>query len=259
LVGGSTRTPIIRNRLRELFQKQPRVDMHPDLCVAMGASIQGGVIAGEKQTRTLIDITPHAFGTTSLDPYTFETKYHILIEKNSPLPISKSEVYYPLHSEQKQVSCKVYQGENEDYRENIELGKFSLDFSDSAKYEKAVICNFNLDLNGILTVTGTEKATGKKETVVIENSLSQNAVQLESAKNKIKEICGETDLIEEDSSIKLINEIESKFDTFSSDDRASAQELISDLKAAIDSNDAGEIETLTDALSDLKFYLESNV
>ena len=129
LVGGSTRTPIIRSCLRTLFKKQPRIDIHPDLCVAMGAAIQGGVIAGEQQTRTLIDITPHAFGTTCLNPETFGLDYQILIEKNSPLPISKSEAYHPVFPDQEGIICSIYQGEDDDYNENVKLGEFSLDFT----------------------------------------------------------------------------------------------------------------------------------
>ncbi|MFT6835009.1 MAG: molecular chaperone DnaK [Francisellaceae bacterium] len=260
LVGGSTRTPIIRSRLKDLFKKQPRIDIHPDLCVAMGAAMQGGVIAGEKQTKILIDITPHAFGTTSINPDSFELDYQILIEKNSPLPISKSEVYYPLYEDQEKVIFSVYQGEDEDYQKNVALGEFDLNFTKNSKNDKAVICNFNLDLNGILTVTGTEKATGKKEVIVIENSLSENIIQISEARSKINEISGDSDPIEEsNSSIKLIKEIEDKLDTFSSDDCASAKELIVDLQEAIESEDNDEIESLTDALSDLKFYIESNV
>jgi molecular chaperone DnaK len=260
LVGGSTRTPIIRSRLRDLFKKQPRVDIHPDLCVAMGAAMQGGVIAGEKQTKILIDITPHAFGTTSMNPDSLELDYQILIEKNSPLPISKSEVYYPLFEDQDKVVFSVYQGEDEDYQKNVALGEFDLNFTNTSKNDKAVICNFNLDLNGILTVTGTEKATGKKEVIVIENSLSENVIQISEARNKINEISGDSEPVEEiNSSIKLIKDIEDKLDTFSSDDCASAKELIVDLQEAMKSEDEDEIESLTDSLSDLKFYIESNV
>ena len=115
-------------------------------------------------------------------------------------------------------------------------------------------------MNGILTVTGTEKATGKKEVIVIENSLSIDAKQLSEAKNKINELTGSSDSIETRSPTEqLIQEIESKLDTFSNDDRDSAEELIGDLREAMNSGDQEQIEELSDALSDLKFYIESNV
>jgi len=259
LVGGSTRTPIVRARLKELFKKQPRVDLHPDLCVAMGAAIQAGIIAGEEQMRTLIDITPHAFGTTVMNPYTFEKEYNILIEKNSPLPISKSEAYYPFFPGQKRTIFPVYQGENEDFKQNVYLGECKLDFM-RLTGDQEVVCNFNLDLNGILTVTGLEKATGKKEKIIIENTLSHDTKQLLDAKEKLNTMPEYGDgFSPEDAPLKLIQEIESKLDGFSTEDRASAKELILELKSSIESKNQEEVESLTEALSDLKFYLESNV
>lgn len=254
LAGGSTQTPIIRERLRELFGKQPRVDIHPDLCVVIGASLQAGVIAGEEQTRTLIDITPHAFGTTVLNPLTYETEYNILIEKNSPLPISKSKVYYPLYSDQESIISPVYQGENKEYNKNHKLGEFELFFSKNT-HKKEVVFNLNLDLNGILTVTATEKETGKSKRIVIDDSLSQIGTKLSDSKVKIQTISDDTDFSSYDSAITLKNEIKSKLHAFSDEDRLQVEKLIADLEEAIKSKRANEVESLTNELSDLNFYL----
>lgn len=260
LVGGSTRTPIIRTRLREMFKKQPRVDLHPDLCVAMGASIQAGVLGGEKQTRTLIDITPYAFGTTSFNPMTMEHRYHVLIEKNSPLPITKSEVFYPLFDDQDRVEFTIYQGESENYKDNTEIGEFTLKFSPHSSGDKAIVANYNLDLNGILTVTGTEKATGKKEQIVIENSLaSQDEEKIQQAKALLEAVTPETEQLAGNEASRLIQEVEGKLADFEEEDRMAAEELITDLKEALEAQDEETINQLTEALSDLKFYLESHV
>ncbi|WP_440615529.1 Hsp70 family protein [Cysteiniphilum sp. 6C5] len=258
LVGGSTRTPMIRQSLKALFERAPRIDLHPDLCVAMGASIQAGVIAGEKQTRTLIDISPYAFGTTTLDG-NLEESYHILIEKNSPLPAHKSEVYYKLHQKQEKVKMDVYQGDNSDYKKNKHLGDFWLEFSKNHD-NMEIICDFKLDLNGILTVSATEKSTGKTSSITVDYASETQKQSLAEAKEKLAQLNQETTEQSDNLEIEnFIKEIQSKLSLFSQEDQEGAEELLDNLNYAIAQNDEDEINSLKEALSDLVYYLESEI
>jgi molecular chaperone DnaK (HSP70) len=119
LVGGATRTPMIRRRLRESFGKEARGEVDPDLCVAMGASINGAAIAGMDVSAVLVDVTPYAFGTSALGelngdlyPYT----YVPIIAKNTAIPVRKSEVFFTVVDNQTSVEVRIFQGENEGER-----------------------------------------------------------------------------------------------------------------------------------------------
>ena len=167
-------------------------------------------------------------------------------------------MYYPLYSDQESIICPVYQGENKEYNKNHKLGEFELFFSKNT-YKKEVVFNLNLDLNGILTVTATEKETGKSKRIVIDDSLSPIETKLSDSKAKIQTISDDTDFSSYDSAITLKNEIKSKLHAFSDDDRLQVEKLIADLEEAIKSKRSNEVESLTNELSDLNFYLEDNV
>src|SRR3954453_3357620 len=127
LVGGATRTPLIQRRLEETFGMTPRGEVDPDLCVALGAAIQGAAIAGEEVSAVLVDATPYSFGISALgelDGDLYPYRFVPIIAKNTPIPVRRSEVFYTVVENQTEVEINVFQGENPDARENIQIGEF---------------------------------------------------------------------------------------------------------------------------------------
>ena len=137
-----------------------RAEVNPDLCVAIGAAIQAGMLAGEAVSAVLVDITPYTFGTSALSerdgiPYPFT--YVPIIHKNTPIPVTKSEVFFTLYDHQDAVIVHVYQGEDPDALNNIEIGQFTVENLSKAPAGNPIVLQFSLDLNGIMNVTAREK------------------------------------------------------------------------------------------------------
>ncbi|MGB5064723.1 MAG: Hsp70 family protein, partial [Candidatus Competibacter sp.] len=163
LVGGATRTPLITQRLEEDLGLTVRAEVNPDLCVAAGAAIQAGMLAGETVSAVLVDITPYTFGTSVVGelngtPYPFT--YVPIIHKNTPIPVTKSDVVYTMYDRQEAVLVHVYQGEDPDALNNIELGQFFVENLSKVPAGNPIVIQFSLDLNGIMNVSAREKKTG---------------------------------------------------------------------------------------------------
>ena len=176
LVGGATRTPLVQRRLERELGMQPRAEVDPDLCVAMGAAIQAAVIAGGKAPTVLVDVTPYTFGTNVLEYFNGEMYpycYVPLIRKNTPIPVSKSEGFCTVFDGQSKVDINVYQGEDPDALNNIEIGRFTIEGLRDAPAGNPLITTFSLDLNGILEVTAREKNTGLVHSITIDNAISR--------------------------------------------------------------------------------------
>lgn len=176
LVGGASRTPLVRRLLEDRLGQPVHAEVDPDLCVAMGAAIQGGLIAGIDVGPVLVDITPHTLGIQAVgDLYGFTSVYHFspVIERNTPLPATRSELYGTCVDNQKQVVIKVYQGESEDVRHNDKVGEFTLQGLAGVERGNEILVRFDLDLDGILKVTATERATGLSEGLTIDNAISR--------------------------------------------------------------------------------------
>ncbi len=176
LVGGATRTPLVQRRLERELGMQPRAEVDPDLCVAMGAAIQAAVIAGGKAPTVLVDVTPYTFGTNALDYFNGEMYpycYVPLVRRNTPIPVSKSEGFCTVFDGQSKVDINVYQGEDPDALNNIEIGRFTIEGLRDAPAGNPLITTFSLDLNGILEVTAREKNTGLVHSITIDNAISR--------------------------------------------------------------------------------------
>lgn len=176
LVGGSTRTPLVRQLLDERLGLPLHTEVDPDLCVAMGAAMQGGIIAGADVQAVLVDITPHSLGIQALGYFAgmmSEYRFAPIIRKNSPLPISGSQVFLTAVAGQKVARISVFQGENEDVRYNDEVGEFQLEGLAEVNAGNEILVRFSLDLDGILHVTATEQATGNSMDLTVDNSVER--------------------------------------------------------------------------------------
>src|ERR1700735_1483037 len=159
LVGGATRTPLVHQLIEERLRIVPRWEINPDLIVALGASIAAAGMAGEKTKSILVDITAHSFGVEAVAS-TYEGErliYTPIIHRNTPLPVSKSEIYTTHFDNQTEVHVVVYEGEDPLPENNTLVGEFQVEGLRKADQRNPIVLNFNLDLNGMLKVTATEK------------------------------------------------------------------------------------------------------
>jgi molecular chaperone DnaK len=194
LVGGATRTPLVHELLGERLGRPIHSEVEPDLAVAMGAAVQGGLIAGIDVGPILVDITPHTLGISALGPLNGYMSPHCfspIIERNTPLPASRTEIYSTVHDEQNSARISVFQGENEDSRYNDPVGEFVIEGLAAVPAGNEVLVRLDLDLSGILKVTATERATGLAKHVVIDNAIERFRLrQRTDAKDRIEAMFG---------------------------------------------------------------------
>src|SRR5437660_9437771 len=176
LVGGSTRTPLVSRLLEERLGQPAHQEVNPDLCVAMGASVQAALIAGMDVGAVLVDITPHTLGIRTLDTIAgmdFPFRFAPILHRNTPLPASRSEVFHTVYDSQDSVEIDVYQGESDDVRRNYRVGKFLIQGLARVPAGNQIVVQLDLNLDGMLRVSAREKATGLQKQVTIENALSR--------------------------------------------------------------------------------------
>jgi molecular chaperone DnaK len=166
LVGGSTRIPLVQERVKQLFGREPNKTVNPDEVVAVGAAVQGGVLAGDVKDVLLLDVTPLSLGIETLGQVM--TK---LIEKNTTIPTRRSQVFSTAVDSQPRVEIHVLQGEREVASGNRTLGRFILDgIPPAPRGVPQIEVSFDIDANGILSVSATDKATSKEQSIRIEGS-----------------------------------------------------------------------------------------
>jgi molecular chaperone DnaK len=174
LVGGSTRIPLVSRILEERAGIVPRHEIHPDLCVALGAGVLASRLSGRGVDRVLVDVSPYSFGPSYLGerggvPYGY--CYHPIIRANTALPVTRTDKYYTSLPYQEQVDIDIYQGDDPDALKNIPVGHFRVEGLRPTSELNPVLCRMNLDIDGILKVTAIEKETGKTKQITIDNAL----------------------------------------------------------------------------------------
>ena len=269
LVGGATRTPLIRRRLVEAFGTQPRGEVDPDLCVAMGAAIQGAAMTGTEVSAVLVDVTPYTFGTSALGELNGELyPYHYvpIIPKNTPIPARMSEVFFTVVDEQTDVDVRIYQGENSDALENIKIGEFRVSGLSREPAGNPVIVDLALDRNGILQVSAREKKTGLERRITIDNATSRyDREQLDEARQRIGALFGDQEQAASvgsgaatDAAVDaLLARASAKLDEIGEEDRTEIIDLIEAIRDARSSGNSAALEDARSQLQDLLFYLET--
>ncbi|MEJ2170419.1 MAG: Hsp70 family protein, partial [Desulfobacterales bacterium] len=174
LVGGSTRMPYVSRILEERAGITPRHDVHPDLCVALGAGVLASRLAGREVDRVLVDVSPYSFGPSYLgqrNGYEYPYCYHPIIRANTALPVTRTDRYFTSVPYQKEVEIDIFQGDDPDALKNIPIGHFRVEGLKPTEEPNTVLCRMSLDIDGILKVTAIEKETGKTKQITIENAL----------------------------------------------------------------------------------------
>jgi len=255
LVGGMTRMPAVVEKVKSIFGKEPLKGVNPDEVVAIGAAIQGGVLAGDVKDVLLLDVTPLSLGIETMG--SVSTK---LIERNTTIPTSKSETFSTAADNQNQVEIHVLQGEREMASDNKSLGRFVLDgIAPAPRGVPQIEVTFNLDANGILNVTAKDKGTGKEQSITIQDSGNLSKDDIEKAQ-KDAEAHAEEDKKKRES-VDARNSLENTIyqaekmpdefkDKISDDDKKAIADAVEEAKKHKDSTDKEELEAATKALND---------
>jgi molecular chaperone DnaK len=255
LVGGMTRMPAVIEKVKEIFGKEPLKGVNPDEVVAIGAAIQGGVLAGDVKDVLLLDVTPLSLGIETMGGVA--TK---LIERNTTVPTSKSETFSTAADNQPQVEIHVTQGERELARDNKSLGRFTLDgIAPAPRGVPQIEVTFNIDANGILHVTAKDKGTGKEQSITISNSGNLSKEDIEKAQKEAEMHADEDKKKRE--AIDARNQLESAIyqaskmpdefkDKISDEDKKVIADAVEEAKKHEKSEDKDELEAAAKALND---------
>ena len=246
LVGGSTRMPMVQKKIVSLLGKEPTKGINPDECVAAGAAIQGAILKGDHKDIVLVDVTPLSLGLETLGGV-----FTKVIERNTAIPVSKSQVFTTAANNQPQVEIKVLQGERSMAADNVKLGDFVLDgIPPAPRGIPQIEVTFNIDVNGILNVSAKDKGTGKTQKITIQSS-NLSKEEIERMKNDAEAHADEDEKKrsaaevrnEADAAVfaaeKLMNDLGDKM---SAEEKGKVNSKLDTLKSAMEKNDGAAMK-----------------
>ena len=260
LVGGQTRMPLVQEKVKEFFGKEPRKDVNPDEAVAMGAAIQGAVLSGDVKDVLLLDVTPLTLGIETMGGVATP-----LIEKNTTIPTKKSQIFSTADDNQTAVTIHVVQGERKQAAQNKSLGRFDLaDIPPAPRGVPQIEVTFDIDANGILNVSAKDKATGKEQSIVIKASSGLNDDEIEKMVRDAEANAEEDRKFEElvqarnqgDAMVHAVRKTLSEAgDKVSDSEKESIEAAIKDLEEALEGSDKEAIEAKTQKLTEVSSEL----
>lgn len=262
LVGGSTRIPAVQESVKRLLGKEPNKSVNPDEVVSMGAAIQGGVIAGDVKDVLLLDVTPLSLGIETMGGV-----MTVLIERNTTIPTTKSQVFSTAADNQPAVDINVLQGERSMARDNKQLGLFKLDGIEPApRGVPQIEVTFSIDVNGIVNVKAKDLKTQKEQSIVIQNSTGLSDEEIdrmvkEAEANKAEDEKKRKDIETRNKAEQMINEIDKALaeqgDKIDANQKQQAEQLKTELKTALDNNDMTTLEAKMSELEQMAQQMAS--
>ena len=265
LVGGSTRIPLVSNMIEDVMQVQSHLEIDPDLCVAMGAGAQAGLIAGEPIDAVLVDVTPHSLGIETAEwrmGRPIPDRYSVIIRRNTPIPVSKSEVYTTLSPDQESVEIKVYQGEEPIASHNTLLGEFFMEGVKKTKRgQPEIVVNFDYDMNGIVCISAQDKQTEKEQKITVTETPDRfTEDQKAEAAERVEGVEVVWDAIPTNSYEEAVILMERAMEVAASleddEEKMNLQESITALETALNEQNEESIDELQEKLLDLLYELE---